>query len=96
MHSGGLDRAKLESFAQTTEGVEAFQVLSFLGINSEQIAVNGTSFTVAGFVRDSQMNSALAYSKRFVVNPADYTKLEPFGAVEYSSFFISHCLQASA
>lgn len=138
---GSIDKDSLEDFAANTECVEAFQVLSFLGIDSEKIVINGTSlagtlqdngfctqsedfdflldlngkpvypadgelyapvfyskdgtmkegdtivigktvFTVAGFVRDSQMNSALAYSKRFVVSPADYTKLEPLGAVE--------------
>lgn len=141
MHSGEIDQNKLELFATNTKGVESFQILPFLGIDSEKILVNGTSlvgtlqdngvctqskafdflldldgnpaypldgeiyapvfyskdktiqkgdailiggktFTVAGFVRDSQMNAALAYSKRFVVSPADYAKLEPLGAVE--------------
>lgn len=141
MHSGTVDKDKLEEFADTTEIVDEFQVFPFLGIESEKIVVegkslvgtlqdngfctqskafdflldlegnlvspqegelyapvfyskdgvikqgdtieiNGVSFTVAGFVRDSQMNSALAYSKRFVISEIDYTKLEPFGAVE--------------
>lgn len=47
------------------------------------VTVNGLQFTVSGFVRDSQMNSALAYSKRFVVSEADYAKLEPFGKAEH-------------
>lgn len=46
-------------------------------------SINGHTFTVAGFIRDSQMNSSLASSKRFVVNEADYSLLEPFGSVEY-------------
>lgn len=49
----------------------------------DMVTVNGMQFTVAGFVRDSQMNSALASSKRFVVSGADYAHLEPFGAVEF-------------
>ncbi len=49
----------------------------------DTVVVHGTRFRVAGFVRDSQMNSALAYSKRFVVSQADYARLAPFGAVEY-------------
>lgn len=48
----------------------------------DTVLVSGISFTVAGFVRDSQMNSALAYSKRFVVSENDYARLEPFGKVE--------------
>lgn len=48
----------------------------------DTVVVNGITFTVAGFVRDSQMNSALAYSKRFVVSENDYSRLKPFGTVE--------------
>ena len=49
----------------------------------DTITVNGLRFTVAGFVRDSMMNSALASSKRFVISEADFARLEPLGAVEY-------------
>lgn len=55
----------------------------------DTISIHGLRFTIAGFVRDSQMNSALASSKRFVVSEADYARLEPFGAVEY---LIEFCL----
>lgn len=141
MHSGELDIGKLNEFADSNSETEDFQVLSFLNIDSEKIAVNGaslagtlqdngfcvqserfdfllnldgkpvyplqgevyapvfyskdgtikkgdtiaienTEFTVAGFVRDSQMNSALAYSKRFIINEQDYAKLQPFGTAE--------------
>lgn len=34
----------------------------------EQVVICGKEFTVAGFLRDSQMNSLLASSKRFLVN----------------------------
>lgn len=39
--------------------------------------------TVAGFVRDSQMNSMMSSSKRFLVNPADYERLLAQGEEEY-------------
>lgn len=45
--------------------------------------IGGIRFTVAGFVQDSQMNSALASSKRFVVSEADYARLKPQGKEEY-------------
>jgi len=34
------------------------------------------TFTVATFVRDAQMNTSLVHSKRFLVHPADYARLE--------------------
>ena len=52
----------------------------------------GRSFVIAGFVRDSQMNSTLASSKRFVVNQADYEFLEPFGSPETLIEFRLHDL----
>lgn len=39
--------------------------------------------TVAGFLRDSQMNSMMASSKRFLVNELDYERLKPLGKEEY-------------
>lgn len=45
--------------------------------------VGGIPFTVAGFIRDSQMNSMLASSKRFLVNEDDYRQLASSGTVEY-------------
>ena len=38
---------------------------------------------VAGFVRDSQMNSTLASSKRFLVSAGDYERMRASGSVEY-------------
>lgn len=49
----------------------------------DRALVNGKEFTVAGFLRDSQMNSTLSSSKRFLVSPADYEAIKPFGSVEY-------------
>lgn len=43
----------------------------------------GKEFVVAGFLRDSQMNSLLASSKRFLISPNDYEELKPFGTIEY-------------
>lgn len=45
--------------------------------------INGKPFVVAGFIRDSQMNSTLASSKRFLVSEEDFSLLEPFGNIEY-------------
>ena len=39
--------------------------------------------TVAGFLRDSQMNSMMASSKRFLVSEADYERIRPLGSEEY-------------
>ena len=39
--------------------------------------------SIAGFLRDSQMNSMMASSKRFLVNEADYERIKPLGSEEY-------------
>lgn len=38
---------------------------------------------IAGFVRDAQMNSMMASSKRFLVNETDYNRIAAQGAEEY-------------
>ncbi|MGN0629735.1 MAG: FtsX-like permease family protein [Ruminococcus sp.] len=43
---------------------------------------------IAGFIRDAQMNSMLASSKRFLVNAADYEKIREEGEEEYLIEFI--------
>lgn len=45
--------------------------------------IGGKVFTVAGFLRDSQMNSLLASSKRFLVSKHDYAELQSSGSTEY-------------
>lgn len=45
--------------------------------------INGKSFTVAGFLRDSQMNSSLSSSKRFLVSDHDFEALRDGGSIEY-------------
>lgn len=49
----------------------------------DRLDVAGKRLTVAGFVRDSQMNSLLSSSKRFLVSPGDYAAIRSHGSVEY-------------
>ena len=46
------------------------------------------SLTVAGFIRDSQMNSMMASSKRFLVCEEDYERLKQLGSEEYLIEFL--------
>lgn len=45
--------------------------------------ISGKEFTVAGFLRDSQMNSTLSSSKRFLISANDYAEIESLGNTEY-------------
>ena len=45
--------------------------------------ISDEELTVAGFLRDSQMNSMMASSKRFLVNETDYERLRSLGSEEY-------------
>lgn len=59
------------------------------GLNTgEMVQIGETSFTIAGFLRDSQMNAMMASSKRFLVSGADYEKLKPAGSEEYLIEFL--------
>ncbi|WP_046173547.1 ABC transporter permease [Domibacillus indicus] len=49
----------------------------------DTISINGKTLTVAGFLRDSQMNSLLASSKRFLVSENDYAAIKGSGSMEY-------------
>ncbi len=49
----------------------------------DTLEVAGKALTIAGFLRDSQMNSLLASSKRFLVSENDYAALRKNGSVEY-------------
>ena len=53
-----------------------------------EIQIGEESFVLAGFLRDSQMNSMLASSKRFLVSSADYERLRPEGTEEYLIEFL--------
>lgn len=54
--------------------------------------VAGIPFTIAGFLRDSQMNSTLASSKRFLVHENDFGRIAPEGRMEYLIEFQLHDL----
>ncbi len=60
----------------------------------DRVMVAGQPFTVAGFHRDSQMNSLLSSSKRFLVSHDDLAALKDFGSVEYLIEFRLHDLAA--
>jgi putative ABC transport system permease protein len=49
----------------------------------EQMLVAGQEFVVAGFLRDSQMNSLLSSSKRFLVSQDDFSAIKTSGTMEY-------------
>ena len=49
----------------------------------DQAVISGKEFTVAGFLRDSQMNSTLSASKRFLVSEHDYDIIKSKGSLEY-------------
>lgn len=49
----------------------------------DTIIVDQRPFVVAGFLRDSQMNSMLASSKRFLISEDDYATIQNAGKVEY-------------
>ncbi|MED4699731.1 ABC transporter permease [Lysinibacillus capsici] len=49
----------------------------------DTVIVHDQTFTIAGFLRDSQMNSMLASSKRFLVSEQDYAAIQEAGTVEY-------------
>ncbi|WP_294855182.1 ABC transporter permease [uncultured Oscillibacter sp.] len=48
----------------------------------DSVVIHGVSFTVAGFLRDSQMNASMISSKRFLVNATDFERLREFGKLE--------------
>ena len=49
----------------------------------DKAVISGQKLVVAGFLRDSQMNSTLAASKRFLVSENDYDKIKNLGSAEY-------------
>ncbi|MCR4598716.1 MAG: ABC transporter permease [Acetatifactor sp.] len=142
MHTGELDEAKINAFANDRKEVEKKQICKFLNLPNGSLSIGGQSFannmqdnglcvqsecfdylvdannevieakagevyvpvaykkeyriqvgdimqigteslTVAGFLRDSQMNSMMASSKRFLVSATDYERLKHLGSEEY-------------
>jgi putative ABC transport system permease protein len=49
----------------------------------DKLIVTGKEFTVAGFLRDSQMNSLLSSSKRFLMSENDFAGIRDLGSIEY-------------
>jgi len=49
----------------------------------DRAVIHGREFRVAGFLRDSQMNSTLSSSKRFLVSQEDFEALRDLGNTEY-------------
>lgn len=54
----------------------------------ENVQIGENSFILAGFLRDSQMNSMMASSKRFLVSESDYERLKEAGSEEYLIEFL--------
>lgn len=54
----------------------------------ETVQIGENSFIIAGFLRDSQMNSMMASSKRFLVSSSDYERLRAVGSEEYLIEFL--------
>ena len=54
----------------------------------ETVQIGEAGFTIAGFLRDSQMNAMMASSKRFLVSDADYERLKSAGSEEYLIEFL--------
>ena len=49
----------------------------------DRAIISGKTLTVAGFLRDSQMNATLSTSKRFLVHEQDYAAIRSAGNIEY-------------
>jgi putative ABC transport system permease protein len=60
----------------------------------ETVTVAGKTFTIAGALRDAQMQPVLSSSKRFLVSPNDFMALQPSGRVEYLIEFRLHDLDS--
>ena len=59
------------------------------GLNAgATVQIGDVRFTIAGFLRDSQMNAMMASSKRFLVSDADYELLKSAGSEEYLIEFL--------
>lgn len=54
----------------------------------DTMQIGGEGLTIAGFLRDAQMSSMMASSKRFLVSEQDYERLKPCGEEEYLIEFL--------
>lgn len=48
----------------------------------DAVRIHGTTFIVAGFIRDSQMNASMISSKRFLVSENDFEAIREHGRLE--------------
>ncbi|MDQ6419555.1 ABC transporter permease [Paenibacillus sp. LHD-117] len=66
---------------------ELYVPISYMKDNTAKVGdkalISGKEFTVAGFLRDSTMNSSLSASKRFLVSGNDYEEMKDLGSAEY-------------
>ena len=70
--------------------VPVFYFISGLVKSGDTLKIKDYELKVAGFVRDSQMNSSISSSKRFVINKLDYDNIKSFGLVEHLiEFYLS-------
>jgi len=54
----------------------------------DRLTISGLDFTVKGAIRDAQMSSMLASSKRFLIHPSDYEKIRSVGREEFLIEFL--------
>lgn len=77
---------------------ELYVPISYMRDGSTQVGdrakISGKEFTVTGFLRDSQMNSTLSSSKRFLVSENDFEDLRNLGSMEYLIEFRLYDLSA--
>ncbi|MGG3279971.1 ABC transporter permease [Paenibacillus solani] len=66
---------------------ELYVPISYMRDNTAKVGdiamISGKEFTIAGFLRDSQMNSSLSASKRFLISQQDYAEIKNLGSMEY-------------
>ncbi|AZK45373.1 ABC transporter permease [Paenibacillus lentus] len=66
---------------------ELYVPINYMRDNTAKIGdravISGKEFIVTGFLRDSQMNSMLSSSKRFLVSAKDFADLKGLGSTEY-------------
>lgn len=60
------------------------------------LSIRDHRLKVTGFVRDSQMNSSISISKRFIINEEDYSSIKALGNPEYLIEFRLHDLKDSS
>lgn len=54
----------------------------------DRVTIADQDFTVKGPIRDAQMSSMLASSKRFLIHPSDYEKIKSVGREEFLIEFL--------